>query len=95
MAMPTVGRPDSTLALFAEGYEFVSNRCRLVGSDVFETRLLRQPTICMRGRDAAELFYDRGRFSRAQAAPTPMVRVLFGRGGVQGLDGPAPGIVST
>lgn len=89
MAMPTVGRPDSTFALFVEGYEFVSNRCRRVGSDVFETRLFGQPTICMRGREAAELFYDRDRFSRAGAAPTPMVRVLFGQGGVQGMDGPA------
>lgn len=90
--MPTMPRersPDSTAALLVEGYEFISNRCRKHGSDVFEARILLQPTICMRGRDAAELFYDPSRFRRQGAAPRRMQRTLFGRGGVQGLDGEA------
>lgn len=87
--IPTDNLPDSTLALLVEGYEFVSRRCERLGSDVFQTRLLGERTICMRGRDAAELLYDRDRFHRQDAAPVPMVKVLFGEGGVQGLDGPA------
>ena len=77
---------DSSLALLVEGYEFISNRCRELGSDVVETRLYLQPTICMRGRDAAELFYGTDRFVRAGAAPRRLRKTLFGEGGVQGLD---------
>jgi fatty-acid peroxygenase len=77
---------DSTPALLAEGYEFVSNRCRRHGSDVFQARIDLQPTICMRGRDAAELFYDTTRFQRSGAAPRRLRRTLFGEGGVQGMD---------
>lgn len=87
--MPRDRTLDSAPALLLEGYEFISNRCRRLGSDVFETRLLGQPTICMRGRDAAELFYDSDRFVRAGAAPRRLRKTLFGDGGVQGLDGDA------
>lgn len=67
--MPRERTLDSTPAILVEGYEFISNRCRRLGSDVFETRLYLRPTICMRGRDAAELFYDTDRFVREDAAP--------------------------
>ncbi len=43
----------------------------------------------MRGRDTAELFYDRERFVRSGAAPKRLTLTLFGKGGVQGLDGEA------
>lgn len=78
--------PDSTLALWREGYQFISNRCRRHHSDVFRTRLLLEPTICMRGREAAELFYDNDHFSRVDATPPRVQKTLFGRGGVQGMD---------
>ncbi len=41
----------------------------------------------MRGADAARLFYDDGRFQRSSACPMRVVKTLFGKGGVQGLDG--------
>jgi fatty-acid peroxygenase len=85
--MPQERVPDSTLALLIEGYEYISNRCRRYGSDVFQTRLLLQPTICLRGRDAAQLFYDTDRFQRSGAAPRRIRKTLFGEGGVQSLDG--------
>ena len=87
--LPRTESLDSSLALLNEGYAFISSRCDELDADVFETRLLLQKTICMRGRDAAELFYDRDRFERAGAAPRRMTQTLTGQGGVQGLDGAA------
>lgn len=52
---------DGTLALLREGYEFIPKRCRRYGTDVFETRLMLQPAICMTGADAARIFYGRRR----------------------------------
>jgi fatty-acid peroxygenase len=76
---------DSTLAFLRDGYAFISNRCRRYRSDVFQTRLLLQPVICMRGAAAAEVFYS-DRFERRGATPAVARRTLFGEGGVQGLD---------
>lgn len=84
--MPTERAPDSTLALLRDPYGWIGRRCEAHGSDAFAARLLLQPTICMRGADAARLFYDERRFARAGAAPRRLRATLFGRGGVQGLD---------
>lgn len=81
--------PDDTLALALEGYDFIRNRCRALGTDVFETRLMLQRTVCMLGAEAAQIFYDS---ERIQREGTPQLRVqatLLGRGGVQTLDGEA------
>jgi fatty-acid peroxygenase len=43
----------------------------------------------MSGPVAAELFYDTERFQRSGAAPEPLRATLFGKGGVQTLDGSA------
>jgi fatty-acid peroxygenase len=80
---------DSTLALKRDPYGFIAEGCRRLHSDVFRTRLLLRPTICMMGRDAAALFYDEARFVRSAAAPVALRKTLFGRGGVQSLDGAA------
>lgn len=80
---------DSSLALFRDGYLFISRQCNRHNSDVVQTRLLLENTICMRGREAAEVFYDQDRFTRAGATPKRVQKTLFGQGGVQGLDGTA------
>ncbi|MTK04332.1 cytochrome P450 [Micromonospora sp. CP22] len=87
--IPTDRSPDSTLTFLRTGYPFIGQRCERYGSDIFQTRLLLEPTICLRGRAAAELFYDTERFVRENAMPTRGQRTLTGRGGVQGLDGDA------
>ncbi|MFG1677990.1 cytochrome P450 [Micromonospora sp. NPDC049282] len=87
--MPSDRSPDSTLAFLREGYRFVGARCDRLGSDVVQTRLLLEPTICLRGRDGAELFYDEERFVRRGAMSMRGQRTLTGVGGVQGLDGAA------
>jgi fatty-acid peroxygenase len=80
---------DSTLALLFDGYRFISNRCRRYDSDLFETRLLLRKAICMRGAEAARLFYDNNRFKRQGGMPKRVQKTLTGEGGVQQLDGAA------
>ena len=59
------GRPlDSSLAFKAEGYRFIGNRCARFGSDIFEARLLGRRFYCVRGADAARMFYEPGRLTR-------------------------------
>ena len=87
--MPRTNAFDSTFALLADPYRFIGNECAQRATDLFETRILLRPTICMHGARAAEVFYDPARFERANAAPEPLRATLFGSGGVQGLDGAA------
>src|SRR3712207_1564053 len=84
--MPRERAPDSTLALLKDPYHFISKRCDELSSDVFLARILLKPTICMRGVDAARLFYDSRRFIRKGAPPLRLQHSLFGKGGVQALD---------
>ena len=78
---------EASPELLGDGYAFITKRGRRLGTDIFQTRLLFEPTICLYGRDAAELFYDPEHFVRAGAAPKRLQRTLLGTGGVQGLDG--------
>jgi fatty-acid peroxygenase len=77
---------DSSLAIVADPYGFIGKRCDRVGADLFRTRLLLKENICLRGRDAAQMFYDQDRFYRKGAVVARAEIVLTGRGGVQGLD---------
>ncbi|MBW4537745.1 MAG: cytochrome P450 [Myxacorys chilensis ATA2-1-KO14] len=80
---------DSTLALLLDGYLFIPKRCQRYQSDIFQARLLFQPSICMTGKEAATLFYDTERFERKDANPEPLKKTLIGEGSVLGLDGNA------
>lgn len=55
---------DVTRGLATEGYTFVQNGSRRLGSDVFETRLMPHRVICALGEDAARMFSTAGRFTR-------------------------------
>lgn len=77
---------DSTLAFAKEGYEFISRRCEQHNADLFRTRLMLKSAICMRGEDAARVFYDNSLFQRKGAMPERVQKTLLGQGGVQGLD---------
>ena len=88
--MPTIPQDrliDSTLLLASDGYQFISKRCQRYQSDLFQTRLLFNKTICFKGEEAAKVFYDPEKFTRKDAAPKRLQKTLFGRGGVQGMDG--------
>jgi len=80
---------DNTLPLLKEGYEFIMNRKRNFNSNIFETRIMGKKSVCMSGRDAAQVFYDPHLFQREGAAPNRLVQTLFGENGVQTLDGEA------
>ncbi|MCO6419553.1 cytochrome P450 [Siccirubricoccus sp. KC 17139] len=84
--MPRDASFDLAPDLLRAPYEFIGDRCRHYGTDLFEGRLLLQRTIFMRGREAARLFYDQDRFMRGGAMPEPIRATLLGKGGVQGLD---------
>ncbi len=77
---------DSTFAFARDPYRFISTSCTRLKSDIFTTRLLLSPVICVTGREAAALFYGSDRVIRAGAAPAAVQRTLTGSGGVQGLD---------
>ncbi|ASS68612.1 MULTISPECIES: cytochrome P450 [unclassified Paenibacillus] len=78
---------DHSLSLLREGYLFVTSRADAFQSDLFETRLLGERAVCMRGEEAAELFYDNSKFKRHGAAPKRVLKTLLGETGVQTLDG--------
>ena len=85
-SIPKTSWPDQSIALLREGNAFISNRCNKFESPIFETRLLLQKTLCLRGRAAAELFYQQDKFIRKAATPSRLQHTLTGKGGVQGLD---------
>lgn len=78
---------DNTLALMHEGYAFISNRCTELGVDAFETRLGGRKVICMRGEEAARLFYGGDNFTRVGTTPPTVIHMLREKGSVEKLDG--------
>lgn len=78
---------DHSLNMLKEGYLYITDRTIGFQSDIFETRLLGERAICMRGEAAAKLFYDEDKFIRQGAAPKHVLKTLFGETGVQTLDG--------
>lgn len=80
---------DATLALAKDGNEFIMKRCDRLQSNIFRTRFMFQNIVCMRGEEAARKFYDTDLFQREGVAPNFIKATLFGKGGVQGLDGNA------
>jgi fatty-acid peroxygenase len=75
------------MALLADPYRFIMDRCASHRSDLFECRILGRRTLCLSGPGAAELFYNPHRFTRRGAAPEPLRATLFGKGAIQGLEG--------
>lgn len=86
---PLPSLPDCTFALLRDPYRFVTRTCSRLGRDFFQSRVFLRRTYFLRGQDAAELVYNGEIFQRAGAVPLRLQRTLFGRGGVQALDGEA------
>lgn len=80
---------DRSLSFLSQPYDFVAEQCRAEGTDVFETRLLLHKTVCMQGAEATRFFYSQPKLQRDGAAPEPVRATLFGKDGVQSLDGEA------
>ena len=88
-SIPSAEGFDSTLTLLRNPYGFISQTCRALDTDLFETRILLQKTICMTGSAAAEVFYSDDKLIRAGSMPGRIQKTLLGEGGIQGLDGAA------
>lgn len=84
--IPHDSPPDSTLAFKRYGYAFIGQRCERFGSDIFATRLLGKRHYCVRGADAARMFYEPGRFTRKGALPAFALTLLQDKGSVATLD---------
>lgn len=78
---------DTSIHLLKEGYLYIPNRCSRYKTNIFETRLMGQKTICMSGEEAAQLFYDTTKFTRRNAMPKRIQKSLFGQNSIQTLDG--------
>jgi fatty-acid peroxygenase len=87
--VPAEGGFDHTLALLSEGYRFLPDRFERFGSDMFTTRLMLRKALCVRGEDAASMFYQPGRFTRRHALPPTTMALLQDFGSVMALDGEA------
>jgi fatty-acid peroxygenase len=87
--IPHDGALDASIAFMRDGYLFIAKRCDRLGSDIFRTRIMLAPAICMRGVEAARLFYGEERFTRVGAMPKPTLRLLQDEGSVQLMDGAA------
>jgi fatty-acid peroxygenase len=88
-SVPTDGGFDHTLALLSEGYRFLPDRFERFGADIFSTRLMLRKALCVRGEDAARMFYQPGRFTRRHALPPTTMALLQDFGSVMALDGEA------
>ena len=86
---PSPAVPDATVPFRLDPYGWIPETARSLGTDAFESRLLLKKTVFLTGPDAVEVFYDRAKFTRTDAAPARLQHTLFGSGGVQGLDGEA------
>ncbi|MDQ2678180.1 MAG: cytochrome P450 [Actinomycetota bacterium] len=87
--LPSDRSVDGALALWAEGYTYISRRARRIGSDAFRTRMASRRVVCATGEEAVRQFYEPGRMTRRGAIPPTTLRLLQDKGSVQTLDGPA------
>lgn len=87
--IPRTRMPETSLSLLRDGYVFISSTCDRLQTDVFRTRLMLKRVFCVRGAEAAELFYGSDLFSRKDAMPATVVHLLQDHGSVQMLDGHA------
>jgi fatty-acid peroxygenase len=87
MEIPKVQGVDNTFNLLTTGYPYIFEKCKALGTEVFETRLMGKKMICMTGKEAVSLFYDSNLFQREGAVPKRIQKTLFGQNGVQTMDG--------
>jgi fatty-acid peroxygenase len=78
------------LRLLRHGYDAVESlRTETGAGDWFLARMLGRRALVLHGEEGVRAFYDPGLVTRKGAIPAPLRLLLFGRGAVHGLDGPA------
>ncbi len=78
---------DSTVGFIKDGYLFISNRMRQYNTDIFTARFVGKKVTFLMGKEAAEVFYKEEYFKRKNVAPMRVQKTLFGKKGIQGMDG--------
>jgi fatty-acid peroxygenase len=78
---------DDSLQLATKGYGWLPDRRRALGRRTVLARLAGLRVTGLEGPDAARFFYDEEHVRRSGAIPRPVQATLFGKGGVQTLDG--------
>jgi fatty-acid peroxygenase len=78
---------DNTAKFLLEGYNYITNRRKKYGRDIFETRILGgKKAICIAGEEAVKIFYDEDKLIRKGAAPKQLRQTLFGEHAIQTMD---------
>lgn len=80
-------RTDISPRALRDGYELIRRLAADHDAEVIQTRIGGVPVLCLHGAQAAEAFYDEGRFRRRDALPRRVRSTLVGHQGVQTLDG--------
>lgn len=78
---------DHSLALLQDGYMYIKKRVDEYKEDLFVTHLLGQKAVCMSGKEAAKIFYDKEKFERNGAIPKRIQKSLFGVDAIHTTDG--------
>lgn len=84
--IPQENTLDGSLGLLLDGNLYITRRCDNFESDIFQTRLLLRTTYCIRGEEAARVFYTQGRLTRRGAIPPTVLKLLQDKGSVATLD---------
>ncbi|PIC94777.1 cytochrome P450 [Sporosarcina sp. P26b] len=73
--------------LMNKGYNLLQELREEVDAPVVKAQFLTKEITAIYGEEAARKFYDPENFKREGALPKPVLKTLFGEGGVQTLDG--------
>lgn len=73
--------------LMNKGYNLLQELREEVDAPVVKAQFLTKEITAIYGEEAARKFYDPENFKREGAMPKPVLKTLFGEGGVQTLDG--------
>ncbi|MBF8808549.1 MAG: cytochrome P450 [Enterococcus lacertideformus] len=72
---------------YQQGYYMLEELRKEANSPVVKAKIFNKEAIVIYGKDAAKIFYDPRNFKRKGAMPKLVLKTLFGKNGVQTLDG--------
>lgn len=72
---------------YQQGYHMLEELRKEANSPVVKAKIFNKEAIVIYGKDAAKIFYDPRNFKRKGAMPKLVLKTLFGKDGVQTLDG--------
>ncbi|HEX3934555.1 MAG TPA: cytochrome P450, partial [Puia sp.] len=88
MKIPAKNTFTALYQLYRKGYQFIGDSCDELQTDIFQVRPPGQAIICIRGEEAASIFYDQDKMQRKGAVPAPVQQTLTGKDAIHTTDGP-------